>query len=275
MVGEFYAFKERMVSPTFYEKSERVRSTPEIVFEDETNPILSEQEWLAVQERLSLNRELAVRNTQRDYGPLHRLVRCDRCQRSMNVDANKRDPSFRCPQCRRRASTRGLWKQVRGYLVDILSDPDRCRRWAQALVSTGRPVKQLEQDIGVRKAELVELEEKEQRAIHLAVDRTEYADRFDSILRELASRKARLQSEIRVREAELQEIRRQEISAHAIERTAGELGRVVPELDDKRWRDLLILLDFRVYFDSPGNLRFIIKQWPLALEDSAVVLQPS
>ena len=74
MKGEFYAGYHRMVAPSFYEQSVRVKSNPTLVYTDKEHAILTDYEWSRIQTMLADNRSLSKRNTKMDYTPLHGFV---------------------------------------------------------------------------------------------------------------------------------------------------------------------------------------------------------
>ena len=123
--GEFYHGYERMEEKSYHEASVRRKATPERVYVDKDNAILSDEEWEWVQQRLFENIGKSRRNTKIDYTPLHRLILCH-CGRKAGAYPLHGKPYFRCAVCKRPlANAVKLWHQVKNGLSLLLTNPDR------------------------------------------------------------------------------------------------------------------------------------------------------
>ena len=111
LLGEFYAY--------------RSGDKPVLVHSDEKLAILSAEDFQAVQDILSENRSLSIRNTKRDYTPLHGFVWCH-CGRKAAVSPHRGVGYFRCNVCLdRTVQAELLWGDAKVQLSNILTRPEQ------------------------------------------------------------------------------------------------------------------------------------------------------
>lgn len=147
--GAFHHSYERMESPSFWERPRRMPAQPELVYTDTEHAILDSGTWERVQAKLASNKDLARRNTRRDYGALQGMVSCD-CGRKVGFYTIKGAAYVRCNTCRKgSALVARLWALVTLWLdehvlmsdsfatslLEQLTDPDAQARLASDIVS--------------------------------------------------------------------------------------------------------------------------------------------
>ena len=249
--GEFYHGYERMEAPSFYEATQRKQSSPELIYVDKPNAILTDDVWAAIQKRLDENIELARRNTRRDYGPLHRLVECAACDRKCNVDPGKGWPAFRCPECRARWSVATTWEWARDQLIDLWCAPQTLRQaWRRHLDSDEARI-QLEQ----RRTELAEtlghLRDEEVRAIRLSVAYPEHEATLDDVLGGIKKRRRDIQMEYDQCGRQLAAIRTREALEADFEGVSARMTDAIRSWGTHDWRAFLRGAGFRLLMKVP------------------------
>jgi len=257
--GKFYAFSEHMEAPSFYEPARRVKNAPTLVYEDKDNGILTDAEWQAVQERLEANKQLSRRNTRYHYGPLHRLVRCEPCDRAFGVtDGHRGAPAFRCPQCRRRLNAQQLWQRVKPELVGFFSNPTSLRERLEKQALRGVPVERLEAEIEACRRELEALAESETRAVRMGITLPGYLEeKLEAELQKVRRRRDEVQGKLVEREERIAQLQRSQFTVKELTMLAAvQLSGEIQNLPDDDWARFLRQINFTVVVGE-NTLRYL------------------
>ncbi len=246
LIGEFLAFKQRIVAENWWERGKRVASDPVLVYADRENAILTDEVFEKVAARLAENKQISSRNAQRAYGPLRGLLTCYECNRAMGGDGHERYPGFRCPVCRHRISARKLTEAVRTWFQLVLAKPENVEALLMKAAERGDPAKHIQGDLERLEKDLRFEEEKGRRAARLAVYRGgKHEQDFLTIAAEIDEAKDKIRRDIAVRKETLATLPHDYVpSEQEVEEFVGALLR--PYENDGHLRQHLVRLGMRV-----------------------------
>ena len=275
--GAFYHGYERMDSPSFWERPRRVPAQPELVYSDEEHAILDETTWESVQAKLASNKDLARRNTHRDYGPLQGMVSCD-CGRKAAFYTIKDVAYVRCNACRKgSALVARLWPLVRLWLDEhvLMSDSFAARLLAQL---TDQEVHgRLASDIASLKKELGEIDASQDRALRAYVLLPNYPEsKLETLNQDLSRRRADREQELSRKLSALDALVSVQLDAEEIVgrvNTFRERFAAGREMSDSNRRQLLLDLGVKVVIEAAdrAHLRIAVDVGSLGRGDVSLV----
>ena len=252
LLGEFYAY--------------RSGDEPVLVHSDEKLAILSVEEFQVVQNILSENRSLSIRNTKRDYTPLHGFVWCH-CGRKTAVSPRKGVGYFRCNVCRdRTVKAQILWQDAKAQLSNILTRPDQVLPALLERVKSETNKEGHEERRLAIQAELKNLDSALERTIRMfaildGFGEDKVRDEVDRIKR----RRQTLESDLEQVERSLAVDDQTKLSVGRIHEVCARLGGVLQNIGCDEWKGLLREFNFRGILqkrpatrDEPGYDRGVL-----------------
>lgn len=222
-------------------------------------PIITWDQYLAVQERLELNKKYASRNAKRNY-LLRGLIECQLCHRHYyGVQRTDQKPAYVCSnawaqvygkKCQAKiipCST--IENEVKIKVRNFLENPEVYMVEAEnRMHATNKTEADIEQAI----RELIKQHEdtifQEQRAFRMLSD--------EAFMREqklLETRKVWLEEEIKKQKLKLENFKQFSINCESIEIMRKRLQENLDEAGDEDWRMILEALSVKVYVFGDGN----------------------
>ncbi len=240
--GEFFFGFEKMETQDYWEPTKRVPAEPELIYADQENAILQQDEWQFIQTILGRNKEYSRRNTKCDYSPLHGIVTCQ-CGRKVGSYTHRKSGIgyFRCGSCRNGdINTQKLWSSVRDWLLACIQSSntfaDLVAHGIEAPETTEEVKKQVEADL----AEIEEIDESITRSIRMAARLNRYEDRIEDMIRDLEQRQTKVKSDLAERRMFLDDLMEKEASVQFMESSIDRFRERLPDVTESEWRQLLL-----------------------------------
>ena len=252
--GAFYHGYERMDSPSFWERPRRVPSQPQLVYSDEENAILDGTTWDRVQAKLASNKDLARRNTHRNYGPLQGMVSCD-CGRKAAFYTVKGAAYVRCNACRKGSTlVARLWPLVRLWVDEhVLMSDAFAANLLEQLTDQGTQAR-LASDILSIEKELGEIDASREKALRAYVLLPDYPEsKLETLNQDLSYRQADREQELSSKRSALDALASVQLGAEELVARINafrERFAVGHEMSDSDRRQLLLDLGVKVVIET-------------------------
>ena len=260
LLGEFYAFERR--------------GSRKLVHKDQELAILTPEEFASVQNILAENRVHSVRNTKRDYTPLHGFVWCH-CGRKAAACPQKGKPYFRCNHCRDHVvSAHKLWAAAKRQLSELLATPEQVLPTLMEHLKSGANRAQLENRHREISIELRELESAFERAIRMFAILEGYGEeRIRDEVDRIKRRQKTLSHDLEEVERGLNVDKRTKLSAKRLKEICERLAGILDEANAGEWKNLLREFGFKLVLqkDPPHIMRLSVE----VEQSPSAVLQPS
>lgn len=180
-IGKYYGLRTKTVRENGRTMIKRLDPTEWVLLPDVAPPLVDEETWQRVQERLLRNKEDAARNLKYAPDALLRggFVRCGTCGRSMVVHtARQTMPRYRCcaevdSRCPAPATVAidRLDRIVRQWVAEVLSRPEVLVRAAEAMESDPA-MQQVDSELSAMQRRKAELERRRQNYLTASARRT-------------------------------------------------------------------------------------------------------
>jgi len=251
----------RRYKGTYGKTSAREKPTEEWHFLDGLveDPLVTWEQFIAMQERLVLNRQYAKRGAKRNY-LLRGLIECQLCyRRYYGVKRTDQKPGYVCSNAW--AQTYGkrcqakpipcdaIEEDVKAKVRSFLEDPDLYLREAEGRIQTVDDMKaDLEQSIRKLVSQRDDTITQEQRALRMLSD-----EAFKREQKLLVTRRSWLDEEIMQRKTRLESLHQAAMNQQSVEMVRHRLQDRLDGATDDDWRFILETLRVRVYAFEDGT----------------------
>jgi len=276
VIGKVYAYRHKLVVDSQGRKHQV--SVPEdewlLVYEDPGLRIFSDREYCALKRKLELNKQNSSRNTKYHYPPLKGIVICQSCQLKMPaLTTNYGTAYYRCQSCRNHINAWQLWEEIRGYLTDLMLDPDRLTATIEINFDGGQTIACLEEESAILKREKVGWEQSrvKQRRLYL-LPRSNYDERdYLQDAQRIQSQIQKVDNRIAEVEQEMAEARYAKLNQEGLKHFCQIAANNLDKMTDSQWRLLLEAMNLKVVVVGKTAL----VQGSIPVGDDNIVLQPA
>jgi DNA invertase Pin-like site-specific DNA recombinase len=251
LIGEFYAYKEKMSGANGRVKVKREHQEPLLVYKEEGETILDLPMFNAVQKRLQRNIELSRGHVTLDYTPARGFVFCANCGHRLAGVPFKRVTYFRCPICRKPSIKADmLWNAFSKQIRDILLHPKYFYQALNQYLSTGMSAEQVKGEISELETQLVNLEDNDTKLLRLYLSTNYSEDKLKVEHQRIEKQKANLADRIKWLKTELVNLEQAKLTEESFKEYSKWFQSEVDNFTDDDWRRLLARFDMKVIIDQ-------------------------
>ncbi len=240
--GEFCFGFTKMEPQDYWEPTKRVPAEPELIYTDQENAILKQEEWEFIQTILGRNKEYSRRNTKYDYSPLHGLVTCQ-CGRKVGSYTHRKSGIgyFRCGSCRNGdINTLKLWESVRDWLLVCIQSSTTFADLVANGIEAPETIEEVKKQVDANLAEIEEIDESITRSMRMGARLDRYEDRIEEIISDLEKRQTIVKSELAEKRMFLDDLMEQAAVVQIMESSIDGFRERLPDVTDSEWRQLLL-----------------------------------
>ena len=243
-VGKFYAYCFRRVKCSDGKKRSKPveASSWLLVYEDPNMAIVTTEEYEALKQKMTRNKENSYRHAKRAYPPLRSLVFCTLCQRRMIGWTNIHSgiPYYVCPVCRNRINAQKLWEELRREITARLLEPDRLLPGIRRQLESGQTLAKLEAEAKNLAEQIESSEQARDRSRRIYFISPNYPEeKFLAEDQRMVDRQRRISQELEEVRKQIGELRQAVLDEDGIRYFCDQVAHNLDELKESQWRLLL------------------------------------